>query len=70
MGKPSSQLHEKENNADFLLYQLYLPKLHKNTSYYYRLNSFKETVFSLNLDIQTTLVPFLKFFHISPYLNL
>ena len=31
-GKLSSKLHINENNTDILLYQIYLPKLHKDIS--------------------------------------
>ena len=45
MGKLSSKLRKKENNANISFDQLHLPKLHENILKYHRLNLFKHTAF-------------------------
>ena len=62
IGKLSSKLHKNENNTDILLYQIYLPKLHKNILKNCRLNFFKEIATSSNQGLQTTLESFASFF--------
>ena len=52
IGKLSSSLCKHINNANLLLYPIYLLKLHKTILKYYRLNLFKETMISFNHGLQ------------------
>ena len=55
MGQLLSKYAKIKNNTDFLLYKIYLPKLHENILKYYRLNSFKEIPIGFNHGLQMTL---------------
>ena len=53
----STKLHENENNTDIsiCIYQICLPKLHKNILKYYGLDLFKEIAIGFHHGSQTTL---------------
>ena len=59
MDKLLYKLHKNENNADILLYQVYLPKLHENISKYCKSNLFKEIAISFNHGLLNLLQAFM-----------